>query len=209
MNKIYDITLTMEESLPVWPGEQGVEIFPQKVYEKDGCNVSYIKVGMHAGTHVDAPIHFTKDGKDTSEVDLTRFFGPAKVFTFDETEVLHKSHLEGLPIEEGNIVLLNMLKNNGLLKEKVFRTDYVYVAPDAATYLLEKKVRAVGVNYFSVASCFPTEGPTSHHIFLENGIVIYEGLNLEGIPAGQYQIVCLPLKIKGGNGSPVRAILYE
>ena len=199
----------LSEDSPVWPGEQGFESEQLKFYEKDGCNVSSFKMGMHMGTHVDAPIHFTRNGIDIADVPMEKCMGAAKVFAFDEQTALGSVHFEGLPIYEGDIILLNMKKNNILLKDTVFRTDYVYVGEDAARYLADKKVAAVGVNYFSVAQCTPSDKPTSHNILLENNIIIYEGLNLEGIEPGEYTIFCLPIKIKGGNGSPARAILIR
>ena len=206
---LYDITLTMHDKLPYFPGERGFEIFPMKHIETDGANVSYIVSNLHTGTHIDTPIHFVAGGSDAETVSLEKFYGKAKVFALDCDEKVDPCHVEHLPVEPGDIVVLNILKNNALMKCDTFRTDYAYLTAEAAQILVDKGAKAVGINFFAIAQCTPTTDKTSHHILLENDVVIMEGLDLTHVPEGTYTMFCLPLKIAGGNGSPVRAVLFD
>ena len=206
---LYDVTLTVSDKLPYFPGERGFEIHPMKTIEQDGANVSYIISNLHTGTHIDVPIHFVPDGTDTAEISLEKFFGRARVFTLDCDQSVEADDVCNLAFEPGDIVLLNVRKNNALQKCAEFRTDYAYVSSAAAQVLVDKGAKAVGINLFSIAQCTPTTAKTSHHVLLEKGVVIIEGLDLTDIPDGVYTIFCLPLKIAGGNGSPVRAVLFD
>lgn len=206
---VYDVSLVIHDQIPFWPGEKGFEIHPIKTIENDGANVSYMVSGLHIGTHIDAPIHFAEDGDDTSSVPLEKFYGRARLFTLDCSEKVEAKDVSDLNISPGDIVILNLKKNNELLECLEFRTDYIYVTAEAAQVFVDKGAKAVGVNYFSVAQCTPTDDPTSHHVLLKNDVVIIEGLKLKDVPDGVYTMFCLPLKIKDGNGSPVRAVLFD
>lgn len=206
---MYDLTLTLSERLPFWPGEKGFSIHPIKTIEKDGANVSYVVSGLHVGTHIDVPAHFVHKGMDTASMPIHKFIGKAKVFTFENKVCLEEQDVCDLDIEKDDIVLLNMKWNHKLLMDDSFRTDYVYVSAAAAQSLVKKEVKAVGVNYFSIAPAITEDKITSHHVLLNNGVVIIEGLMMEGVPDGCYHFVGLPLKIEGGNGSPIRAVLFS
>lgn len=209
MNKIFDISITISDQLPVWPGEKAVEIVQtSSIGRGDECNVSYFTMGMHAGTHIDTPLHFVKGGSSTSEVDLQKFMGKAKVFKLEIDNEVQVDDLEELSIYEGDIILLSIEKNNELLKDGIFHEDYVAISTGAAKYLVDKRIKGVGINCCSIEK-FGEPGHVTHHILLENDVVVYEGLNLENIEAGEYQFYCLPLKIEDGNGSPARAILIR
>ncbi len=209
MSNIIDISLEISEHLTVWPGEQVVDIQQTSSMDTgDNCNVAFFTMGMHAGTHVDVPLHFVRDGKDTATIELDRFVGRAKVFEFDSQVEVDVAALEGLDIIKDDIVLLKALKNEKLLRDSAFNKDYVYLSTEAAAFLVQKGIKAVGINYFSIEK-FNLLGNTTHKMLLENGVVIIEGLKLEEVMPGEYQGVFLPLKLKGGNGSPARAILIK
>jgi arylformamidase len=163
---------------------------------------------MHAGTHVDVPLHFVRNGDDTASIDLEKFMGKAKVFEFDSQIEVSVADLDGLDISKGDIVLLKVLRNEKLLLDKVFHKDYVCLSSEAAAYLVQLGIKAVGINYYSIEK-FNLSGNTTHKMLLENGVVIFEGLKLEAVEPGEYQAACMPLKFKGGNGSPARAILIK
>ena len=209
MSNIIDISIEISEQLPVWPGEKGVVIQQTRVMDEgDSCNVSFFTMGMHAGTHVDVPLHFVRDGKDTASVELDRFVGRAKVFEFNSKVEVGVTDLQGLDITKDDIVLLKVLKNEKLLSDNAFHKDYVYLSTEAASFLVRKGIKAVGINYFSIEK-FNLPGNTTHKMLLENGVVIIEGLKLEAVLPGEYQVICFPLKLKGGNGSPARAVLVR
>lgn len=207
MGKIHDVSLTITSDLPVWPGEQGfLPIQTQSMDAGDTHNNAYFTIGMHSGTHVDVPRHFVIDGDDTETVSLTKYMGQAKVIELDEPVRIGRDVVESLNIVADDILLFKIRKNTELLKCKEFCTDFVYLSPEAAAFLAEKKIKGVGINYLSIEQ-FGLAGNATHKILLEHGIAIYEGLNLENITAGPYRFICLPLKLHQGNGSPARAIL--
>ncbi|HYF75336.1 MAG TPA: cyclase family protein [Candidatus Nitrosocosmicus sp.] len=209
MSNIIDISIEISEQLPVWPGEQQVAIRQTRSMDDgDSCNVAFFTMGMHAGTHVDVPLHFVRDGKDTASIELDRFAGRAKVFEFDSQIEVDVAALEGLDITKDDIVLLKALRNEKLLLDNVFHKDYIYLSTEAASFLVKKGIKAVGINYFSIEK-FNLPGNATHKMLLENGVIIIEGLKLDGVLPGEYQGVFLPLKFEGGNGSPTRAILIR
>ena len=210
MSKMIDITMEITEDIVVWPGSDPVKITQSDSIENGAvANDSSILMGMHTGTHVDAPLHFIRDGKSTAAVALNKFFGKAKVFCFDTDQNIGRAQLQRLDIREGDMILLNIAKNNLLLSDHVFREDYISLDADGAEYLVEKKIRAVGINYFSIEAYRALPGNPVHTCLLKNEVAILEALKLEGVEQGEYIFIGLPLKFKNGNGSPVRAVLIE
>jgi arylformamidase len=207
--KIFDLSLVITEDLPVWPGDKEIEIVQECSIEKgDVCNLSHFSMSMHCGTHIDVPLHFINNGMDTEKAPLDKFIGRAKVFEFDEENEIGLKHLEGLEINEQDMILFKIKKNCELLKREFFEKNYVAVNLEAAKFLVEKGIKAVGIDYFSIEK-YEAPGHPVHQILLQNGITIIEGLDLTDIEQAEYQLICLPLKFKHGNGSPVRAILIK
>ncbi|MDK2903176.1 MAG: arylformamidase [Clostridiales bacterium] len=204
--QIIDITRPIAEGMVVWPGDPDVAIDElSSLARGDNNNVSAIYMSMHTGTHVDAPLHFIAGGKDTAEVDLNRFMGRAKVFDIGMHKVINADVLDGLCIGSNDIVLLKTM-NGRLWDMPTFEPDFVYISEDAAWWLIRKGVKAVGIDYLSVEG-FHHEGAPVHHILLSHEVGIIEGLDLRAVESGVYYLICLPLKIVKGNGSPVRAVL--
>lgn len=209
MKSIFDASILLSEDTPSWPGDKKVTISQTDFIDKgDVCNISYITMGLHVGTHVDVPLHFYKDGKSTADIELERFMGRAKVFEIEEDVEVGAGHLKGMDIDEDDIVLLNIKKNEELLKKQEFCKDFVGISEEAAKYLVDLKVKGIGINYFSIEGFYAETYPV-HQILLKNEITIIEGLNLQDVEPGEYQIYCFPLKFKGGNGSPTRAVLIR
>jgi arylformamidase len=195
--------------LPVWPGEKEIEIIQGASIEKgDVCNLSHFSMSMHCGTHIDVPLHFINDGVDTEGVELEKFIGKAKVFEVDEDKEIGLRHLKGLEINKDDIILFKIKKNCELLKHKCFDKSFTALNLEAAEFLAQKEIKAVGINCFSIEK-FEAPGHPVHKTLLQKGIVIVEGLNLTGVVPGEYQFIGLPLKLKHGNGSPVRAVLVS
>lgn len=209
MSNIIDISLEIEPEMIIWPGGAPVKISQYcSIDDGKGVNCSKIEMDMHAGTHIDVPLHFISNGKSTSNADLERFIGEAKVFCIDTEQHIGSSQLESLGICEGDIVLLNVARNNKLLADKRFHEDFLALNKEGAKYLVDKKIKAIGINYYSIEG-YNSNGFPVHKTLLQNDIAIIEGLKLDGVKEGKYSFISLPLKFRNGNGSPVRAILIE
>jgi arylformamidase len=208
--RTYDISLTISPDLPVWPGDPGVVVERvEKIEEGAAANVSQLRLGAHTGTHVDAPYHFLGGEAATVEqLPLNMLTGRAYVLHLaDEVDLITASVLEQAGIPPRTRRLLLKTRNSALWarKENEFQTDFVALSADGAQYLVDRRVRLVGVDYLSVAP-FDQSVPT-HEILLKAGIIVLEGLNLSEVSQGRYALYCLPLKIAGCDGAPARAIL--
>jgi arylformamidase len=205
---IFDISVPLSPDTPVFPGQ---ERFNRKILSSiakgDRATVSELTINSHTGTHVDSPSHFIEGGLTIDEIPFQSIVGPSRVFDLDVPEKIDYAEIEPLDLQKGEIVLFKT-RNSTLWKVRDFRKDYVFLTKDAARYLAEKEVRAVGVDYIIPEAMDDLERPV-HHILLGNNIVLIEGLNLEGVPQGRYLLICLPLKIAGGDAAPARAILVE
>ena len=208
--KIHDISLTLSESLPVWPGDRQPHFEKKmKLEQGDIANVTYMKMGVHTGTHVDAPCHFLKEGNAVEHLSLEMLIGDAVVIEALDVDLITKEVLEKANIPANTLRLLVKTRNSEhWTKESTeFDPNYVALSADGSKYLVEKGIRLVGVDSLSVAP-FNDVTPT-HEILLGAEIVIVEGLNLAKIKVGHYTLCCLPLKIAGSDGSPARAVLIE
>ena len=208
--RTYDISLTISPDLPVWPGDPGVVVERvEKIEEGAAANVSQLRLGAHTGTHVDAPYHFLGGEAATVEqLPLNMLTGRAYVLHLaDEVDLITTSVLEQAGIPPRTRRLLLKTRNSALWarKENEFQTDFVALSADGAQYLVDRRVRLVGVDYLSVAP-FDQSVPT-HEILLKADIIVLEGLNLSEVSQGRYALYCLPLKIAGCDGAPARAIL--
>jgi arylformamidase len=206
--RIYDISVGVSPDLPVWPGDPPVRLERVHSLQKGAdANVSRLATGVHAGTHVDAPLHFFADGGSVEGIPLKRLIGRAYVVHLAKASVIDARSLEKARIPPRTKRLLFRTQNSGLWasREPKFHKDYVAVDPSGAEWLVHKGVYLVGVDYLSVA---PFEGGTpTHRILLEAGVVILEGLDLREVRQGRYTLYCLPLKLVGSEGAPARAIL--
>lgn len=207
---LYDISLTIAEDLPVWPGDPHIEL--KKVSQiKDGelANVTHISACVHIGTHVDAPDHFLGDGQTVENLPLDLLVGAAAVVELPVDGHISAVDLQKASIPEGTKRLLIKTANSQFWAEgvKEFKEDFIALDADAAAYLVDQGVEVVGVDYLSVAP-FTNPAPT-HRILLEAGVLIIEGLDLSGIKAGVYTLLCLPLKISGSDGAPARVLLQK
>jgi len=210
--RIYDITLTISPTIPVWPGDPPVELYRHMRIE-DGYeyNLSTLALGVHTGTHLDAPCHFLA-GKQPAvdDLDLTAMIGPALVVQVpDSVELITAQVVKALEIPGGTQRILFKTRNAKLWDESplTFREDFVAVDESAAQVLVDMGIRLVGVDYLSVAP-FTASIPT-HRVLLTARVIPLEGLDLRAVPAGTYQLICLPMKLGGSDGAPVRAVLIE
>jgi len=208
---IYDISLTISPSLPIWPGDPALELELIESMDKGAhANVTRLSAAVHLGTHVDAPHHFLNDGRTVENLPLDVLTGPCYVTQLpDGIEAITAEVLDRTEISSEMKRVLFGTRNSHLWakSESTFQTDFVAITEDGAEWLVEHGVQLVGVDYLSVAP-YGDSVPT-HTVLLKAGVVVVEGLNLSKIVRGFYDLYCLPLKIAGSDGAPARAILIQ
>ncbi len=207
MPRIIDISLPIAAGGLIYPGNPPIEVTAQQALSRgDGANVSALAFGSHTATHVDAAKHFFDDGETVDALPLDRMIGRALVVEFaDHVAAITADHLRAAPLDGHTRVLLKS-RNSSYNRETEFRRDYTYLAPDGAEYLVERGVVLVGVDYLSVEQ-FRSGHHRTHRTLLTQRVVIVEGLALAGVSPGEYQLICLPLRIAGLDGAPARAVL--
>jgi arylformamidase len=203
---VYDVTLTLTGDLPTFPGEPGVTLEPvHRIGSGGPANVSKVCMGTHTGTHLDAPLHFFDGAKSVAELSLDALIGPAIVVGIQVADTIRANDLARIDLPAGTQRVLFKTLNSALLRQSQFTRDFVSIDPSAAHWLVERGVRLVGVDYLSAEQFGRTPAET-HLTLLGAGVVIVEGLDLLDVPAGQYDLICLPLKLPA-DGCPVRALL--
>lgn len=214
MPKIYDVSLPITPEMVVWPGDPQVAIRQVSALERgDESNVSQIRMSVHTGTHIDAPLHFLRDGKPIGDIPLEKLVGKAVVLAIpDDVEVISRAILEKHPhlqlLDEIKKVLFKTRNSSADLTEAVeFDKNYVGLDTSGARFLREFDLDLIGLDYLSVAAYHDTDRP--HEILLTREVVLLEGLDLAEAPAGIYDLYCLPLKLADCEGAPARVILVE
>ena len=207
MSRIYDISVPIRSGGLVYPGNPEIEITLQQAVAKGaGANVSFVRFGSHTGTHADAARHFFDDGQTVDKIPLERLIGPALLLSFpDDLRSVSAADLSNHDLRGRKRVLIRT-RNSALLSQKEFVRDYTYLAPDGAQYLVDNGVELVGVDYLSIEQ-FHSGHHKTHRILLERSVVILEGLDLSVPAPGEYELICLPLRIEGCDGAPARAVL--
>ncbi|MDQ6709803.1 MAG: cyclase family protein [Candidatus Dormibacteraeota bacterium] len=208
--KPVDISVPIHNAMAVYRGNPPVRIRPAMTLAKDGVNLSEICLGSHTGTHVDAPSHFIKGGRGVDRFDLSLFLGPAWVADLRAvTEGIDAEALEAARIPRGTSRVLLRTRNSRLWHPaRAFTTEFVYLAPDGADWLLQRGVSLVGIDYLSIEGFHVTGAPT-HRRLLGAGVPILEGLDLFRIAPGRWQMVALPLRIEHGDAGLTRAVLFK
>jgi len=209
--KFYDVSLLISEDLPVWPGDPGISMkLSSSLEQGDQANVTQIQMGVHTGTHIDAPFHFEPDGMAIDKLPIETLVGPCHVVEMlDVKESIGLAELEKLDLE-GVVRILFKTKNSNWWKssEKEFQKNFIYISELGAKFLIDLGVKVVGIDYLSVER-FGSSDYATHHLLLRNQVVIIEGLNLSDVAMGEYELIALPLKLKGADGAPARVILRE
>lgn len=204
-----DISVPIKDGMVHWPGDPEIEIRRIKDLEAgDTATLSHISMGSHTGTHMDAPGHFIVKGKSIDQMPLDATVGRCRVIEIKAPDLIRSQELKPKGIRSGERILFKTQNSSRVWSTDSFVKDFVSISLEAAAYLAKSKVRCVGVDYLSVGA-FQGNGPEVHRSLLSAGIWIIEGLNLSKIKAGRYDLVCLPLRILNGDGSPARAILRK
>ena len=207
MRRIFDISVPVDSGGLVYPGNPEIRIELQQAIAKGATsNVSRIDFGSHTGTHVDAPRHFFDDGAGADALPLDALMGPALVIAVDpDLMAVSAEQLREHDLTHVTRLLIRT-RNSGFIREREFRNNFTYLAPDGAEYLVEQGVKLVGVDYLSVEQ-FHSGHHRTHRTLLGHGVVIIEGLDLSDPPPGVYELRCLPLRLTGLDGAPARAVL--
>lgn len=207
---IYDITVPLTNEMSTYPGDPGVQITNwYSLANGDPANVTRLNFGAHTGTHVDAPAHFIPAATPTEQLSLEILVGYAELIEVpDDVMSITREFVE--EHATGARRVLFKTRNSRFWQDHPteFRTDFTYLELSAAECLAELGVQLVGIDYLSVEQYGQKDHPT-HLALLKHGVVIVEGLNLSAVCAGRYELICLPLRIRSGNGdgAPARAIL--
>jgi arylformamidase len=205
-----DATATLDPATtPVYEGDAPMKFeFLKDMRRGDGFTLSVYSLGAHSGTHIDAPMHFVAGGASIDQVSLDPLIGPARVIDVaDGVQAIDAVELDRHDWRGAQRVLFRTRSSlRGWMASPTFHRDFAYVAPDAAQRLADAGVRLVGIDYLS-AEQFGAPAPRTHQILLGKGIPIVEGLALQGVPAGEYDLIVLPMKVAGHEGAPARAIV--
>ena len=208
MGYLIDISNPLHEKLPVWPESNGVNLSRTMDQEKgDMATVSYLQIGVHSGTHIDAPLHFIPGGKTTEEIPLSKLTGHCRVLDLRGHKTITPELLDQQNIPADTRKLLFRTDNSEYWKDLShdFRKDFCALTKEAAQWIVDHNIHLVGIDYHSIQLF---EDPfTTHEILLKNEVVIVETLNLADVNPGPYQLWCLPVRIRGVEGAPARVLL--
>lgn len=208
---IYDLSVPLSAALPTYPGDPGIQIQDwSRLANGDAANVSALSFGAHTGTHVDAPAHFIEGTRRVESLDLDVLIGEADVVQVPEHLRVIDEEFVTANCAAGSKRILFKTRNSAFWTGDFteFRTDFTYLTLQAARVLVERGVKLVGIDYLSIEK-FNSKDHEVHHALLSRDVIIVEGLNLSGVPAGKYELICLPLRLRSnlGDGAPARAVL--
>jgi arylformamidase len=207
--KIYDVTVPIGARTPIYAGDPPAVVESAKrLAAGDSANVSKLAFGAHTGTHVDAPNHFIEGTRRVDALDLNKLLGPCRVVRVpDDVTTIEPEHFGDLANVERVIF---KTKNSAFWSEIEFHSDFAHLSPAAGQKMVELGMKLVGIDYLSIEK-FHSGDHAVHKALLGAEIVILEGLDLREVDAGDYELVCLPLKYVGGegDGAPARVILKQ
>ena len=202
--KIYDITLPLKDTLPVWPGDEAFQYrLNWRIADGASVNVGCICASVHAGTHADAPCHVQEGQLSIDQMDLSAYLGPAVVVDVSDRVAIG---VEDVAVEGLASMPRLLLRTGAWLDRSRFPSRFPVIREDVPEFLQSQGVVLVGVDVPSV-DLFESKDLANHHALNSRGIRILESLFLDDVPAGRYELIALPLKIDGADGAPVRAVL--
>lgn len=207
--KIYDVTVAIGPKTPIYAGDPPAAVESAKrLAGGDSANVSKLAFGAHTGTHVDAPNHFIEGTRRVDQLDLNKLIGPCRVIRIaDDVQTIEPDHFDNI---EGIERVIFKTKNSAFWSDTEFHSDFAHLSPAAAEKLVENGAKLVGIDYLSIER-FHSGDHAVHKAFLSKEIIILEGLDLRDVEPGDYELICLPLKYKGGegDGAPARTVLIQ
>jgi arylformamidase len=206
MNTFIDISLPLHHQTITWPGDPPVHILPQ--YHPDNSIVSQLQLGIHSGTHIDAPRHFLPQGKTIDQIPLEKLNGPCQVINIKSASPeITLNDFKPQTIIPGSRILFKT-KNSRLYDFKKFNQHYISLSMEVARFLADRHIWLVGIDYLSIEP-YNILGHPIHKILLTKEIVILESLYLDHVVQGNYQLTCLPISLYQTEAAPCRAILTK
>ncbi len=206
--KYYDISLNLSAETVSWVTSPPFELVERRRMSKgDHNNSSALHMSAHSGTHLDAPFHFVPGGETIESLPLELFIGPALVQAVDAGRYITKEHVEAIDLKGENRILFKT-RNSHLLHKSAYDPDFVAFSVEAAQALVARGVKLVGLDYLSVAHAGDEQVPV-HRAFLDHGVVLLEGVDLSEIKPGRYELICFPIRLRGLDGAPCRAVLRD
>lgn len=207
---VYDISVLLGvESIDFPGGTPYSREVRERTRGSEKFRASKLVMSAHLGTHIDAPSHIMPNTKSIDQYSVQEFILPAVVACVQDKETIRPSGLESLDINAGDALLFKTDNSmSGRCISGVFEEHFVYLSQAAAEFCVKRGIRLVGIDYVSTDNPLD-EGAPTHRRLLGSNILILENINLKDVPPGRYTLFCLPLKIKGSEGSPVRAILVD
>lgn len=204
-----DVSVPLYDGMVGWKGDPRPKVTQKLSMEKgDICNLTVLDMSAHTGTHMDAPRHFVRDGAGMETLPLEAVMGPARVVAIQDPTAIRRAELEPMGIQPGERILFKTRNSARCWTTDDFIEDFVYISHEAAQYLVTRGVRTIGVDYLSIGG-YRNDLVETHVTILGAGIWVIEGLNLSEIEPGNYELVCLPLKLAGADGAPARAALRK
>jgi arylformamidase len=201
-----DISQVLNDKIPVWPGDTPFQYKISWGMEESGSvNVGQVTMSTHTGTHIDAPYHFDNDGKKVIELDFNLYIGPALIVHLQQPTSIGLRELQDVPLQGVKRLLI---KSGAWQDKTVFPKSIPHIEPELAAYLAEQGVQLLGLDLPSVDSLDSKE-LSAHHELNRHGIHILEGLVLDKIEPGEYELAALPLPLEQADGSPVRAVIRK
>lgn len=207
MSELIDVSVRVRRDMPCWPTSPGVGIARHlSISAGDDANASELRMDVHCGTHVDAPLHFVDGAADLEATGLDPFVGPAFVADIGDARCIGPEHLDAAGIPDGTERLLLRTLSSGGWDERPFDPDFPALTVEGAGWVVARGLRLIGIDYLSIQRY--DDGPETHQVLLGNGVCIVEGLDLAGIDPGPYDILCLPVRLgDGAEAAPARVLL--
>lgn len=207
--RIWDISERVEPETATFPGDNPFSL-EWVMRKEDGasCNVSTIRMSVHLGTHTDAPLHYDTDGADMASVDMQKYIGRCRVIDVQaegSPPLIPAAALTPELLDGAERVLLRTSKDHN---SRVFDPNFTSLGGAAAKVLADAGIQLVGIDTPSMDHS-TNQKLDGHQALYGGGIAILENLDLTGVPAGDYELIALPLRIVGCDSSPVRAILRD
>jgi arylformamidase len=202
-----DISVPLQPGMAHWPGDSGfVATRPSDMAKGDVCNLTSMAMSAHTGTHMDAPLHFIDGGDSMDALPFDAVIGDVRVVAIRDEVAIGPEELETFNIQIGERIIFKTRNSQRDWAAHPFDERFVHINPAGAQYLVDKQIATVGVDYLSIGG-FLEGGVECHQIMLGAGVWVIEGLDLAGIEVGVYEMVCLPLRLKGAEGSPARVVI--
>ncbi len=206
-NSWIDVSVPIRSGMHHWPGDPPTFATMHAGTAKgDVCNVSALYMSSHMGTHMDAPFHFLPGTKTMDDLPWDAVIGPARLVEIKDKTAIKPVELKKLKPQKGERLLFKTPNSARSWKKPEFDKDFVYIAKEAAQYLVDCGVQTVGVDYLSVGG-FYKDGIPTHHILLGAEVWIIEGLDFSKVKPGNYEMLCLPIKYHQGDGAPARCLI--